>query len=88
MSFVAPYIVVTFGVSPKILAEPLLVSTLMVKCIVAQRVYRNFSIMISQKVTSADFVELEMIDFDVILVMDWLHSCYAIVDCRNRIVQF
>ena len=42
----------------------------------------------SQKVTSADLVELEMVDFDVILGMGWLHSCYASVDCRTRIVRF
>ena len=29
-----------------------------------------------------------MVDFDVILGMDWLHSCYASVDCRTRIVRF
>ncbi|WMV45742.1 hypothetical protein MTR67_039127, partial [Solanum verrucosum] len=41
-----------------------------------------------QKVTSADLIELEMVDFDIILGMDWLHSCYASVDCRTRIVHF
>ena len=25
-----------------------------------------------------------MVDFDVILGMDWLHSCYASVDCIVR----
>ena len=29
-----------------------------------------------------------MVEFDVILGMDWLHSCYASVDCRTRIVYF
>ena len=29
-----------------------------------------------------------MVDFDVILSKDWLHSCYASVDCRTRIVHF
>ena len=29
-----------------------------------------------------------MVDFNVILGMDWLHSCYALVDCRTRIVYF
>ena len=29
-----------------------------------------------------------MVDFNVILGMDWLHSCYASVDCRTRIVRF
>ena len=29
-----------------------------------------------------------MVEFDVILRMNWLHSCYALVDCRTRIVHF
>ena len=29
-----------------------------------------------------------MVDFDVILGMDGLHSCYASIDCRTRIVSF
>ena len=36
----------------------------------------------------AYLVELEMVDFDVILGMDWLQSCDALVDCRTRIVSF
>ena len=44
--------------------------------------------MIFQKVTSADLVELEMIDFDVILNMDYLYSCYATNECKSTIVQF
>lgn len=44
--------------------------------------------MVSQKVTSVDLVELWMIDFNVILIIDWLHSCYASVDFRIRVVHF
>ena len=29
-----------------------------------------------------------MVDFDVIQGMDFLHLCYASVDCRTRIVRF
>ena len=29
-----------------------------------------------------------MVDFNVILGMDWLLSCYASVNCRTRIVRF
>ena len=29
-----------------------------------------------------------MKDFDVILGMDWLHSCYACMDCHSRVVIF
>ncbi|KAF3641956.1 putative Cysteine/Histidine-rich C1 domain family protein [Capsicum annuum] len=49
---------------------------------------RKIFLMSLLKSTSADLVELEITDFDVILGMDWLHSCYAIVNCKNRIVQF
>lgn len=29
-----------------------------------------------------------MNDFDVILGMNWLHACYASIDCRTRVVKF
>ncbi|XP_019241962.1 PREDICTED: uncharacterized protein LOC109222001, partial [Nicotiana attenuata] len=34
--------------------------------------------------TSTDLVELEMMDFDSIMGMDWLAACYATVDCRAK----
>ena len=55
--------------------------------IVERRVYRS-CISLSHKVTLVYFVELDMLDFDVILGMDWLHACYASIDCRTRIVKF
>ena len=64
------------------------VSTPVVHPARARRVYKNCPVTISQKVTSANLVELEIVDFDVILGMDWLHFCYASVDCRTRIVCF
>ena len=35
-----------------------------------------------------DLVELDMVDFDVILCMDWLHFFYAPIDCRTGLVKF
>ncbi|WMV37349.1 hypothetical protein MTR67_030734 [Solanum verrucosum] len=32
--------------------------------------------------------ELDMVDFDSILGIDWLHACYASIDYRNRLVTF
>ena len=55
---------------------------------IARRAYRNCPVTLSQKVTFADLLELKMIDFDIILGMDWLHSCYASVNCRTMIVRF
>ena len=88
LSFVTPYIAVQFSVSPETLSEPFSVSTPVGDLVIARRVYRNCPVTVFQKVTSADLAELEMVDFDVILGMDWLHSCYASVDCRTRIVRF
>ncbi|KAH0671258.1 hypothetical protein KY285_025475 [Solanum tuberosum] len=88
LPLVIPYIAVQFSVSPETLSEPFSVSTLVGDPVIARGVYRNCPVTVSQKVTSADLVELEMVDFDIILGMDWLHSCYASVDCRTRIVRF
>ncbi|XP_070045360.1 uncharacterized protein [Nicotiana tomentosiformis] len=38
--------------------------------------------------TSADIVELEMLDFDAIMGMDWLAACYAIIDCQEKTTRF
>ena len=36
----------------------------------------------------ADLIELDMVEFDVTLGMDWLHASYASVDCRTWVVMF
>ena len=36
----------------------------------------------------ANLTELQMLDIDVILSMDWLHTCYALIDFRTRVVKF
>ena len=70
------------------LSEPFSFSTRVVDPVIASRVYRNFPVIVSQKVTFVDLVELKLVEFDVILGMDWLQSCYTSVDCRIRIVHF
>ncbi|WMV19661.1 hypothetical protein MTR67_013046 [Solanum verrucosum] len=56
--------------------------------IVARRVYGDYTVEIIHRQTSVDLVELEMINFDVIMGMDWLASCYANVECWTKIVKF
>ena len=53
-----------------------------------ERVYRDCVISINHKDIMANLIELDMVDFDVILGMDWLHACYASIDCRTRVVKF
>jgi len=47
LSFVTPYIVVNFGVSPETLSEPFSVSTPVGDPVIARRVYKNCPITIS-----------------------------------------
>ena len=43
---------------------------------------------VNKKITMVDIVDFDMVEFHVILSMDWFHSCYALVDCRTRVVKF
>ena len=45
--------------------------------IVAKRVYRNCPIMLPNRVTFVELVELYIFDFDVILGMDSFHAFFA-----------
>ena len=56
--------------------------------VVAKRVYRNCPIMLPNRVSYVDLVELDILDFDVILGMDWLPACFASIDCETRSVRF
>ena len=68
--------------------ETFLVNTHIRDIIIAERVYRDYSITILDRVTYVDLIELTMLDFDIILGMDLLLKCYATIDCRNRVVRF
>ena len=49
----------------------------------------NRSIMMSNRVTVVDFVELDMFDSDVILGMDWLHVWFFfLIDRRIKVGKF
>ena len=53
-----------------------------------KRVYRNCFIMLLNGVTYVELVELDMLDFDITLGIDWLHDCFASIDCRSRVMKF
>ena len=45
-------------------------------------------IVISDRSFSADMLVISDCEFDVILGMDWLSSCHAIINCRRKTVVF
>ncbi|KAH0709324.1 hypothetical protein KY284_010751 [Solanum tuberosum] len=77
-----------FDMFPDVLGKPFSVSTPVGDSIVAKRVYRGCPISLPNRITLVDLVELDMLDFDVILGMDWRPACFASIDCRTRIVKF
>ncbi|CAJ2662068.1 unnamed protein product [Trifolium pratense] len=56
----------------------------------ASRLGKNSSFLDEALVVAlpVDLVVIDMIDFDVILGMDWLSSHHATLDCYNKIVKF
>lgn len=51
---------VKFSTNLETLSEPFLVSTPVGDLVIARRVYLNFPVTVSQKVTSVDLIELEI----------------------------
>ena len=81
LSFVTPLVASKFYLLPEILHEPFLVSTPIGDNIRVERLYRDCPIIIPDRLTYADLIELTMLDFDIILCIDWLYKCYATIDC-------
>ncbi|XP_075110082.1 uncharacterized protein LOC142181216 [Nicotiana tabacum] len=87
-SYVTPYFAINLGLEPEQLSESFLVSTPVGESVKVTRVYRGCIVSVQGRNTKADLIELEMVDFDVIMGMDWLSSCYAMLDCHAKIVRF
>ncbi|XP_070053920.1 uncharacterized protein [Nicotiana tomentosiformis] len=54
--------------------------------IIVDRVYRSCVVTIGGLETRVDLLLLSMVDFDVILGMDWLSPCHAVLDCHAKMV--
>ncbi|XP_070010221.1 uncharacterized protein [Nicotiana sylvestris] len=87
LSYVTPFVAMGFGIEPDQLHEPFLVSTLVSESITAARVYRGCVFTIRGRDTATDLMELGMVNFDAIMGMDWLYSCFAKLDCRTRTIR-
>ncbi|XP_070030002.1 uncharacterized protein [Nicotiana sylvestris] len=69
---------------PDQLHEPFSVSILIGESITTSRVYRSCVVTVRGRNTMTYLIKLGMVDFDVIMGMDWLYSCFAKLDCRTR----
>ncbi|XP_070046833.1 uncharacterized protein [Nicotiana tomentosiformis] len=74
-------------IEPKQLHELFSVSTPVGESIMAARVYRDCFVTVHGRDTMANLIELGIVDFDLIMGMDWLYSCFSKLDCRTRTVR-
>ncbi|XP_070004325.1 uncharacterized protein [Nicotiana sylvestris] len=88
LSYISRFVASKWDREPELLHKSFEVSTLMGESVIVRRVYRSYDIKIHDCHTSANLHEIEMVDFDIIMGMDWLASCYADVDCWTKIVRF
>ena len=88
LSYVTPLVAGKVERIPELLVKPFEVSTPVGESIIARRVYRNCIVTVCGRDTMADLVDLKMVDFDVIMGMEWLASCYATIDCCTKKVYF
>ena len=49
---------------------------------------RDVLYIFSNRFTWVDLVELNMVDFDFILGIDWLHAFFTSIDYQTRVVKF
>ncbi|KAM1185400.1 hypothetical protein ACFX2G_015015 [Malus domestica] len=52
------------------------------------RVYPGCPVMVEDVVMPANLILLDIVNFDVILGIDWLHYIYAKIDCYGKAVTF
>ena len=71
-----------------ILDDSFSVSTLVGVSMLADRVYKGFPISLSYILMLVDLIVLDMLDFGIILGIDWLHACFASTDYRSRLFKF
>ncbi|XP_073030654.1 uncharacterized protein [Primulina eburnea] len=70
-----------------ILSEPLRVATPARKTTETHKVYRNCKICISNQTFEVELIQLNMVEFDIILGMDWLAKNHAILDCQKKDIR-
>ncbi|XP_070040820.1 uncharacterized protein [Nicotiana tomentosiformis] len=87
LSYVTPSVSRKFGIKPELI-KPFEVSTPVGDLVISKRVYRDHIVVFHSRSIVADLIELDMVEFDVIMSMYWLASCYANVDCRSKMVWF
>ena len=87
-SFFSRTFAMHIGREPELLDCGLVIRTPTRESLLAENVYRDYMIRMSEHEFEANLISLDIDDFDAILGMDWLESHYATVDCFKKEVVF
>ncbi|XP_070039237.1 uncharacterized protein [Nicotiana tomentosiformis] len=74
------------GVPRESLGIPLYVSTPMGDSVVVDHIYRSCIVTFCGYETRADLLLLDMINFEVILGIEWLSPCHDVLDCHAKTI--
>ncbi|XP_073051190.1 uncharacterized protein [Primulina eburnea] len=74
------------GAKPVNLEEPYRVATPPNRILETRTLYRNMGILIEDQNFKANLIQINMVEFDVILGMDWLAKNHTLVDCHGNTV--
>ncbi|XP_073031150.1 uncharacterized protein [Primulina eburnea] len=86
-SFMSKRFAKKLGRRPDKLTEPFRIATPTSRAIETEKIYRECEISINNQTFSAELIQLIMVDFDIILGMDWLARNNAVVDCKGKEVK-
>ena len=87
-SFISPYFAKTLSRDRVIMKDPLAIGIPTGRTIEVKYVFLACVVEIDSKVYPTDLIELDVLDFDVVLRMDWLSKNYASINCRDKCVRF
>ena len=87
-SFISPYFAKTLARDKVLMKNPLAISISAGRTIEVKYVFPACVVEIDSKVYLADLIELDVLDFDVVLGIDWLSENYASIDYHDKCVRF
>ena len=83
-SFIAPTVVIELGLEVEALEEPLYVSSALGIRARIGIICRGCELEISGILLTVDLRVMNMLEFNVILGMDWLTAYRVVIDCKRR----
>ena len=87
-SYVSSFFASRFDEPAVLLNYPFWVSTSTKRALLIQLIFKSYVVSTNGMDTLANLMLLEIVDFDVILGIDWLASCHATVDYHTKVVKF